>query len=140
MLPTPKNKPAVNAFAAYDRAIKTPTKPVSEKKIAKAVIQAPVKEPNRNQFSKRNWAVQVGAYADFTRARDAVLQATEQAPKHLRGGTVKIEPHLAHGSRLYRARIAEVSKTSAISACDVLKKRNKVCLPIPPSSEVALAD
>ena len=121
-LPKPQEKPAINALAAFVGASKT---------------QPPKSPPHSG---RHDWAIQVGAYADFTRARDAVIDATEEAPKLLRGGTVQIEPHLAQGGRLYRARISDVSKYAALGACDVLKQRNKVCLPIPPNSEVALAD
>ena len=79
----------------------------------------------------RRWGIQVGAYAQYSRAYDAARKAIEVAPRQLRNGTIKVVPlKKRNGKTLHRARIKGISQKQATLACRFLKKKKAHCMKI----------
>jgi len=81
--------------------------------------------------SPSQWAIQVGAYKQYTPAFELASNVIEKFPDLLEGGYAKVFP-LQKGKRrpLYRARILGISKTQAYRACRTLKRRRMDCLEV----------
>jgi hypothetical protein len=81
----------------------------------------------------RNWAIQVGAFANPALARSVAEGARAEAPDQLRAATLALPPTPAGGSVLYRARLAHLSASAASDACWRLNQRQLPCVVVQPS-------
>jgi hypothetical protein len=81
----------------------------------------------------RNWAIQVGAFANPALARSVAESARAEAPDQLRAATLALPPTPAGGSLLYRARLAHLSASAASDACWRLNQRQLPCVVVQPS-------
>ena len=81
----------------------------------------------------RNWAIQVGAFANPALARAVAEGARAQAPDQLRAATLALPPTPIGGSVLYRARLAHLSASAASDACWRLNQRQLPCVVVQPS-------
>ncbi|MFC7475543.1 transglycosylase SLT domain-containing protein [Dankookia sp. GCM10030260] len=75
------------------------------------------------------WAVQVGAFANQSQARDAAAAAQDAA-----GGRTAVQPVAAGRATLYRARVTGLSQPAAQAACDRLKRKG-ACIVLSPDSQ-----
>jgi D-alanyl-D-alanine carboxypeptidase len=88
------------------------------------------------------WAIQVGAYYSRAPAFDAARNVKRRLETILARGRITIMPLKRSRNRiLYRARIVGLDRRSAVSACRLLKRERKPCLPmrVPSGFEVAVA-
>ena len=81
----------------------------------------------------RNWAIQVGAFANPALARAVAEGARAQAPDQLRSATLTLPPTPLGGSVLYRARLAHLSASAASDACWQLNQHQLPCVVVQPS-------
>ena len=81
----------------------------------------------------RDWAIQVGAFANPALARAVAEGARAQAPIQLRAATLTFPPTPYGSSVLYRARLAHLSATAAADACMELNQRQLPCIVVQPS-------
>ena len=81
----------------------------------------------------RDWAIQVGAFANPALARSVAENARAEAPDQLRAATLALPPTPAGGSLLYRARLAHLSASAASDACWRLNQRQLPCVVVQPS-------
>ncbi len=82
---------------------------------------------------ERDWAIQVGAFANPRLARAVAENARAQAPGQLRAATLALPPTPNAGSVLYRARLAHLSASAASDACWQLNQRQLPCVVVQPS-------
>ena len=82
-----------------------------------------------------NWAVQIGAYSDYRRARQVARQAVSDIPGLAIEG-LAIEPLVRDGSPIYRARIIGLSELAARRACARLERNDLPCVPVAPDGDV----
>jgi D-alanyl-D-alanine carboxypeptidase len=80
----------------------------------------------------RDWAIQVGAFANPALARSVAEGARAQAPDQLRKAVLALPPIAAGGSTLYRARLAHLSASAASNACWRLNQRQLPCIVVQP--------
>ena len=78
-----------------------------------------------------DWAIQVGAFAQPTSAKDAA-KAAIQTTKSLGGGTVRVVQIASGGNRLFRSRVAGLGEVQARAACDFRSLHGAPCLVIAP--------
>ena len=81
----------------------------------------------------RDWAIQVGAFANPALARAVAEGARAQAPDQLRSATLALPPTPFRGSVLYRARLAHLSASAASDACTHLNRRQLPCVVVQPN-------
>jgi D-alanyl-D-alanine carboxypeptidase len=81
----------------------------------------------------RNWAIQVGAFANPRLARAVAEGARAQAPDQLRSAALALPPTPYGRSVLYRARLAHLSASAASDACWRLNQRQLPCVVVQPS-------
>jgi D-alanyl-D-alanine carboxypeptidase len=76
-----------------------------------------------------NYGIQVGAYSKYNAAQKAAQTATKAEPQLLAEARIIIDTQkMNNGSKLYRARVAGLSKTDAQTACRNLKAKRTDCL------------
>ena len=79
------------------------------------------------------WAIQVGAFADATQARQMASIARSMAPQELRGTETRLGATSPFGGHvLYRARLVGLSAQAAAAACSLLAARQQACVTVPP--------
>ncbi len=81
----------------------------------------------------RDWAIQVGAFANPALARAVAEGARAEAPDQLRSATLALPPTPYGGSVFYRARLAHLSGSAASDACWRLNQRQLPCVVVQPS-------
>src|SRR5688572_2023475 len=76
-----------------------------------------------------NYGIQVGAYSKYNAAQKAAQTATNAESQLLADARIIIDTQkMNNGSKLYRARVAGLSKTDAQTACRNLKAKRTDCL------------
>jgi hypothetical protein len=88
---------------------------------------APAMAAERTNFSGRNWAVQVGAYAN----RQQAVQAVGAAHSSVAHATTSVASVQAGHATLYRARLGGLTHDGAVAACHHLSR----CLIVSPASQ-----
>ncbi len=80
------------------------------------------------------WAIQVGAFSNPGLARAVAEGARSEAPDQLRGAAVALPPTSPFGGvPLYRARLVNLSASTAASACQRLNQRQLPCVVVQPA-------
>ncbi|MGH7030261.1 MAG: transglycosylase SLT domain-containing protein [Stellaceae bacterium] len=80
----------------------------------------------------RDWAIQVGAFANPRLARAVAENARAQAPGQLRSATLALPPTPNGRTIVYRARLAHLSASAASDACWRLNQRQLPCVVVQP--------
>ena len=76
-----------------------------------------------------NYGIQVGAYSKYNAAQKAAQKAATAESQLLADARIIIDTQkMNNGSKLYRARVAGLSKTDAQTACRNLKAKRTDCL------------
>jgi D-alanyl-D-alanine carboxypeptidase len=89
--------------------------------------------PHLLAIPDRDWAIQVGAFANPALARAVAEGARAEAPDQLRSATLALPPTPYRGSVFYRARLANLSGSAAADACWRLNQRQLPCVVVQPS-------
>jgi D-alanyl-D-alanine carboxypeptidase len=111
----------VTALALYQPA--TPTPSADPGDASPHLLAIPV----------RDWAIQVGAFANPNLARAVAEGARAQAPNQLRSAALALPPTPYGGSVLYRARLVHLSASAASDACWQLNQRQLPCVVVQPN-------
>jgi len=114
---------AARPFAGYHTTPPRPTASVAPAGAGAHVLAIPT----------RDWAIQVGAFANPALARAVAEGARAQAPDQLRSAAIALPPTPNGGSVLYRARLARLSASAASDACWRLNQRQLPCVVVQPS-------
>ncbi len=81
------------------------------------------------------WAIQVGAFAQEGQAFAAALAARDQARGLLAVSHPVVGGILSPHGKLYRARLAGLSREAAAQACDKLARQGLHCLLVAPNAQ-----
>ncbi|HJT14987.1 MAG TPA: D-alanyl-D-alanine carboxypeptidase family protein [Dongiaceae bacterium] len=125
----PEPKPAVAAIALATPVLKPGTSPkVFE--VAEAQPFVPDSQATTVVWkAEGNYGIQVGAYSKYNAAQKAAQTATKAEPQLLAEARIIIDTQkMNNGSKLYRARVAGLSKADAQTACRNLKAKRTDCL------------
>ena len=125
----PEPKPAEAAIALATPALKPGTSP-KVLKIAEAEPFVPDAQSTTVVWkADGNYGIQVGAYSKYNAAQKAAQTATNAESQLLADARIIIDTQkMNNGSKLYRARVAGLSKTDAQTACRNLKAKRTDCL------------
>lgn len=85
--------------------------------------------------SPGGWAIQVGAYANEAQARAAADSAKTQVRDLLGSARVAIGTVKINNNTLYRARLAGISRDTAVQACDKVARSKSGCIVISPDAQ-----
>jgi D-alanyl-D-alanine carboxypeptidase len=127
--PGTRPKPAEAAIALATPALKPGTSP-KVLKIAEAEPFVPDAQATTVVWkADGNYGIQVGAYSKYNAAQKAAQTATNAESQLLADARIIIDTQkMNNGSKLYRARVAGLSKTDAQTACRNLKAKRTDCL------------
>ena len=86
------------------------------------------------------WAVQVGAFSNYAKARVYALKIRRQFPQ-FKDRSIAVEPAQTASSIIYRSKLVGFDKKDAGEICKNLQKSNKSCIvvPIKTDSQLTLA-
>ncbi len=86
------------------------------------------------------WAVQVGAFSNYAKARVYALKIRRQFPQ-FKDRRIAVEPAQTASSIIYRSKLVGFDKKDAGEICKNLQKSNKSCIvvPIKTDSQLTLA-
>lgn len=88
-----------------------------------------------------NYGIQVGAYSRYSSAQKAAQTAATAEPKLLADARIVIDTQkMSNGSKLYRARVAGLSKADAQTACRNLEAKNTDCLVLKIDAALAMGN
>jgi D-alanyl-D-alanine carboxypeptidase len=124
----------------------TPSPPVTGRPLTSFARYQPAPPPNRPTrwaaqagadhllaIPTRDWAIQVGAFANPRLARAVAEGARAEAPDQLRSAALALPPTPNGGSVLYRARLVHLSASAASGACWRLNQRQLPCVVVQPN-------
>lgn len=75
-----------------------------------------------------SWAIQVGAFSNYTKARNYALKIKSKNLKKFEDTSVNIEPYATSSAVVYRSKITGFAKNDANEACKRLKKSKMSCI------------
>lgn len=102
--------------------------PQPEEELKVASAEAVVEETPEIASEENLWDIQVGAFSNYTKARNYALEIRQTVSKKYASKNIDIEP-VANGSAIiYRSKIIGFAKNDADNACKGLKKSNKSCI------------
>ena len=115
-----------------------PVSAVTAPALYQSAMPIPSAEPGNAQshalaIPVRDWAIQVGAFANPNLARAVAEGARAQAPNQLRSAALALPPTPYGGSVLYRARLLHLSASAASDACWQLNQRQLPCVVVQPN-------
>lgn len=102
---------------------------ISIQKLEKKSNDVIVKTASNEQQNIAKWAIQVGAFSNYAKARNYAL-GLKKSSSNLKGKKVNIEPVESSSAIVYRSQLIGFNKISADNACKSLKKSNKSCIVI----------
>ena len=85
-----------------------------------------------------DWGIQVGAFSNYTKARNYALQIQKEIPQKYSDKSIDIEAAQKGAAVVYRSKIVGFEKNEAKSACNDLKKSKKSCIVVAVSSDEKL--
>ena len=77
---------------------------------------------------ENSWGIQIGAFSNYTKARNYALEIQDIGYTRLENKPVAIEPYKSGNAVIYRSRIIGLNKNDAEKICNSLKKSNKSCI------------
>ncbi len=77
---------------------------------------------------KTSWSIQVGAFSNYTKARNYALKVRENKLRKFTDINIEIEPFEAGSAIVYRSRITGFEQSDAQTACKHLKKSKMSCI------------
>ena len=95
----------------------------------------------KSNSSDRNWAIQIGAFSNYVKARNYALMV--QNDIHLpyaSKSSINVEASPNNGAIVYRSQIKGFAKNEADKTCYSLKKINKSCIVVESNQQLAMAE
>jgi hypothetical protein len=88
-----------------------------------------------------NYGIQVGAYSKYNAAQNAAQVATQAEPGLLADARIIIDSQkMNNGGKVYRARVAGLTKADAQTACRNLKAKRTDCLVLKIDNPLAMGN
>lgn len=84
-----------------------------------------------NESVEDSWAIQVGAFSNYAKARNYALKVKKELYRHYADKTsIDIEPAQKGAAIVYRSKLVGFAKNEADKTCSSLKKANRSCIVI----------
>ena len=96
--------------------------------LAKLEIPAPQPKTQPLQIKGTgNWAIQIGAFSNYAKARSYAVNIKKQLPE-IKSFPVNVEAVEKNMAVVYRSKITNFTQKDAQDLCNRLKKENKSCI------------
>lgn len=115
--------------------IKTPVKS-NNIKIASAT---PSKSWQKGSSANGKYALQVGAFSEYKRAKNYALSVKNNLAKQYAVYNIKVEEVQTGGGTMYRSKVVGLAKNTASQICQNMKKQRKNCMVVVDNSTMDLA-
>lgn len=99
-------------------------KPVKAAEPEAEIAAAPSQEIDENS----SWGIQVGAFSNYTKARNYALKIKNEVERKFSSKNIDIEAFETGAAVIYRSKIVGFEKNDADEACKGLKKSKKSCI------------
>ncbi|MBQ9235838.1 MAG: D-alanyl-D-alanine carboxypeptidase [Alphaproteobacteria bacterium] len=87
-----------------------------------------------------NWAIQVGAFSNYSKARNYALAVqTQLKPAYASKTSVNVEPFSKGYSVVYRSQLTGLAKNEADKSCYQLQRDKKSCIVVPVNKKTQIA-
>lgn len=134
---TAKNKTAkLTRVASVQKTNKIKSQPV---KVAKAQTKAVASTRVATAVSNGRYAVQVGSFSDYKRARNYALTVKNKLAKKYAVYDIKVEKVKADSRTVYRSKVIGLAKNDANTICRNMKRSNQACLVTADSGAMKMA-
>ena len=132
-----KTAPAkTTRVASAQKTTKAKAQPV---KVAKAQPKAAAKTRVASAVSNGRYAVQVGSFSDYKRARNYALTVKNKLAKKYAVHDIKVEKVEADSRTVYRSKVIGLAKNDANAICRNMKRSNQSCLVTADSGAMKMA-
>lgn len=121
---------SVNKRVALPRTAKSATVNQKVTKVTKTAVQA---------VSNGKYAVQVGSFSDYQRAKNYALATKNNLAKKFAVYNIKVEKIQAQNKTMYRSKVVGLAKNDASKICQTMKRENKSCFVVADSGAVKVA-
>ena len=108
-----------------------------------AVQVASLEKEAVGELSESGWGIQVGAFSNYTKARNYALKIRRQAKiPAMAKAQINIEPAQKGAAVIYRSKLVGFAKNEADKTCNRLKKSNQSCIVVAVncSQQLSMAD
>lgn len=103
------------------------------------VMPASATKTKQTAVQNGGYAVQVGAFSDYARAKSYANSVKNDLAKKYALYQVKIEETQVSGGKMYRSKVVGMNKNIADNICKNMKSQKKSCMVVAESSSVSLA-
>ncbi len=79
-----------------------------------------------------NWSIQVGAFSNYSRARNRAQDIKDDLVKEIGNKDIQVMPYQVANAVVYRSRIMGMDEDTARQACSILDEKDTTCLVIEP--------
>ena len=90
---------------------------------------------SETQVAQNSWAIQVGAFSNYAKARNYALSVKKEITQKYRNKDINIEPYQNGSAVIYRSQLVGFAKNEADNLCNRLKKSNKSCIVVASTNE-----
>lgn len=142
----------INGGKATRMAQNTQTK-VTDQQFAKVIMPAPHKpiignvmvqntqtgKPNIIAAGNGNYAIQVGSFSDYKRAKNYAISVKNSLAKKFAVYNIKIERFNAQKGPMFRSKVVGLAKNDAKHICQTMQRKKQSCLVVADTTPVKLA-
>ena len=115
-------------------------KPVSQKPEFNIASNNVLATKNATSIAKSgNYAIQVGAFSNYSRAKNYALSVKNNLSRQYAVQNIKIEKVNINNGQVYRSKVVGLAKNDAQSICRNMKNKNQACMVVTDSSPMELA-
>ena len=100
-----------------------------------AAAQNGASELDQQQTPENSWAIQIGAFSNYAKARNYALAVRQEITRRYRDKNINIQPYQKGSAVIYRSQLVGFAKNEADNACNRLKRSNKSCIVIASTNE-----
>lgn len=95
--------------------------------------------PVQKSVSNGRYALQVGAFSDYKRAKNYALSVKNNLARKYAVYNIKVEKVQTGNGTMYRSKVVGLAKNTATQICSNMKRQNKNCLVVADSATLRLA-
>ncbi|MBP1532501.1 MAG: D-alanyl-D-alanine carboxypeptidase, partial [Alphaproteobacteria bacterium] len=131
---------AINKSAPKSASVRTRVAKNNVVKPAKSKpVQLAAKKSNLNITDNGSYAVQVGSFSDYKRAKNYAISVKNNLAKKYAVYNTKVEKVATKNGTMYRSKVIGLAKNTATQICQSMKKQNKSCFVVNDKNSIRLA-
>lgn len=113
--------------------------PIPAKRQYAVASQAKPQNTQTASVKSGNYAVQVGSFSDYKRAKNYALGVKNNLAKKFAVYNIKVEKINAAKGTMYRSKVVGLAKNDAAKICQTMKRQKQACFVVADNSPVRLA-